>query len=80
MRQQHDFAGINKLKKQYLEDRDSVDIEEIRIIPNLYNKTKLHQDTVKIITYFKQEKYFPEIEICDNIESNFHTEKLLFVL
>ncbi|WPY00196.1 hypothetical protein Trichorick_00068 [Candidatus Trichorickettsia mobilis] len=74
---QQDFESINKLKKQYLEDKDSVDIEEIRINPNLYNKTKLYQDTVKIITYFKQEKYFPEIEICDNSESNFHAENLL---
>ena len=31
--------------------------EEIRIIPNLYNKTKLHQDTVIIINIFLKLKY-----------------------
>ncbi|WP_316353330.1 hypothetical protein [Candidatus Trichorickettsia mobilis] len=74
------FKSINKLKEQYLVDKEdeNVDFEEITINSNLYNKTKLYQDTVKIITYFRQEKYFPKIEeIYDNTESNFHAENLL---
>ncbi len=54
-------------------------VELLATKPDLYNKTKLYQDVVKIISYYQKmgTENLPTIEILYNTYENFHAEYLL---